>query len=227
MKWRGAGYDPQGLPRFLDRLTQNKGATGNFFSDLFGLTRPESKRLRELIKGIETIPAACRQPRENTGDTAFHDWQKTVAELRPEDLTVAPSNLTPTLRLSPKLRPEVTNIKFSPDGRLLLARMSPASTSCSASRCNTFFEFRHSKRAPPFSIKTPSEFCSTPPAATWNIGTWQAARAKNSGSRRRTSVAAKRRLLPMAVSQHVSWAGAKSVCWVLRISRKWHAIASL
>jgi len=119
--WR-AGYDPQGLPRFLDRLTQNKGATGNFFSDLFGLTRPESKRLRELIKGIETIPAACRQPHENTGDAAFHDWQKTVAELSREDLTVAPSSLSPTLRLSPKLRPEVTNIKFSPDGRLLLAQ---------------------------------------------------------------------------------------------------------
>ncbi len=119
--WR-AGYDPQGLPRVLDRLTENKGATGNFFSDLFGLTRPESKRLRELIKGIETIPAACRQARANTGDEAFHEWQNTVAELRPEDLTVAPSNLIPTLRLSPKLRPEVTNIKFSPDGRLLLAQ---------------------------------------------------------------------------------------------------------
>ncbi len=119
--WR-AGYDPQGLPRFLDRLTENKGATGNFFSDLFGLTRPESTRLRELIKGIETIPAACRQPRANTGDDAFNEWKKTIAELSREDLTLAPSNLTPTLRLSPKLRPEVTNIKFSPDGRLLLAQ---------------------------------------------------------------------------------------------------------
>jgi predicted Zn-dependent protease len=31
-----AGYDPRALADALDRLTENKGSTGNSFSDLFG-----------------------------------------------------------------------------------------------------------------------------------------------------------------------------------------------
>lgn len=121
MAWR-AGYDLQSLPRFFDRLTENKGAKGNVFSDLFGVTRPESKRLREMIKGIEAIPAACRKQRSATGDAAFQAWRKTVAELSREDLTARRSDLSPALTLSPRLRPELINLKFSPDGRLLIAQ---------------------------------------------------------------------------------------------------------
>jgi hypothetical protein len=120
MAWR-AGYDLQALPRFFDRLTENKGAKGNVFSDLFGITRPESKRLRQMIKGIEAIPAACRQ-RRSTDDAAFQVWRKTVAELSREDLNARRSELSPALTLSPRLRPELINLKFSPDGSLLIAQ---------------------------------------------------------------------------------------------------------
>ncbi len=119
--WR-AGYDLQGLPRFFDRLTENKGAKGNVLSDLFGATRPESKRLRQMIKGIEAIPAACRQSRSTTEQAAFQEWRKMVAELSREDLTARRSDLSPVLTLSPGLRPELINLKFSPDGRLLIAQ---------------------------------------------------------------------------------------------------------
>jgi hypothetical protein len=119
--WR-AGYDPQGLPEFLDRVTGNQGATGNFFTDLFGTTRPESKRLREMLKEVELIPAACRETRGKTGDEEFRAWQKKVAELSPEDLIAGQSGRSPKMSLHPRLMPEIINLRFSPDGRLLIAQ---------------------------------------------------------------------------------------------------------
>lgn len=119
--WR-AGYDPQALPVLLDRLAENKGATGNFFSDLFGLTRPESKRLREMLKTTGNTSQTCRLARTVTDEEAFRSWQKKVGELRPEDLTSTSTSLSPVLTLRPKLRPEINLIRFSPDGRFLLAQ---------------------------------------------------------------------------------------------------------
>jgi len=119
--WR-AGYDPQGLPQFLDRLTDNKGATGNFITDLFGATRPESKRFREMLKSVEAIPASCREKRAESEQEAFRAWKKKVTELSAEDWITTSTNRAPTLRLAPKLRPDINNIKFSPDGRLLIAQ---------------------------------------------------------------------------------------------------------
>lgn len=120
--WR-AGYDPEALPRFYDRLTGNKGATGGFFSDFFGLTRPESRRFREMLKEIEGTPTACRQPRSKETENVFREWQKKVRELSPEDRVLTGSDRRePFRRLAPTLRPELINIKFSPDGKLLLAQ---------------------------------------------------------------------------------------------------------
>src|SRR5262245_22872898 len=58
-----SGYDPQAHARLFDRFAETKGKTGNFFSDLFGVTSPESKRLREMIKGVEALPPGCVEAR--------------------------------------------------------------------------------------------------------------------------------------------------------------------
>jgi predicted Zn-dependent protease len=42
-----AGYAPQAFPDLLDRIMETKGKTGSWFSDMFGATSPNSKRLRE------------------------------------------------------------------------------------------------------------------------------------------------------------------------------------
>src|SRR4029077_11545016 len=61
-----AGYTPGSLPEFMDRLLQTKGNTGSWLTDLFGTTKPNAKRLRELLKDQSALPAAClsRQPVE-------------------------------------------------------------------------------------------------------------------------------------------------------------------
>src|SRR5260370_33034471 len=57
-----AGYQPSRFADFFDRLAQTKGNKGNFLSDLFGSTRPESKRLRELVRSALPLPPECIPP---------------------------------------------------------------------------------------------------------------------------------------------------------------------
>ena len=119
--WR-AGYDPDGLARFFDRLTENEGDTGGFFSDLLGATRPESKRYREMLKVTQGLPASCREQRPAEDAARFQEWKRRVSELSPEDLLSGLPDREPTRKLTPKLRPDISHIQFSPDGRLLLAQ---------------------------------------------------------------------------------------------------------
>lgn len=55
-----AGYDPSAFASFFDRLTESEGKTGGWFSDFFGKTTPNQKRLREMIQASEQLPQACR-----------------------------------------------------------------------------------------------------------------------------------------------------------------------
>src|SRR5262249_40919472 len=86
------------------------------------LTKPESRRFREMLKDIESAPTSCRQPRSKETESAFRDWQKKVRELSPEDRVRTAANREPALRLGPNLRPQLINIKFSPHGKVLLAK---------------------------------------------------------------------------------------------------------
>ncbi len=54
-----AGYSPQAFQAFFDRLAETKGNAGGFWSNLFGTTKPDSKRLGKIIKDTPTMPAAC------------------------------------------------------------------------------------------------------------------------------------------------------------------------
>ena len=73
-----AGYDPQAFATFFDRLAETKGKTGGFFSDLFGRTSPDARRLREILKGLQTLPAECRAARPAGAAEEFEKWQASV-----------------------------------------------------------------------------------------------------------------------------------------------------
>ena len=118
-----AGYDPQGQHTFWDRLTETKGKTGGWFSDLFGTTKPESKRLREMLKSLETLPASCRGARASASPEEFRKWQTAVVAYTPgAGRREAVRGLLQKTRLDPPLRGDVTHLKFSPDGRHLVAQ---------------------------------------------------------------------------------------------------------
>lgn len=117
-----AGYLPQAFPDFLDRLMQTKGKTGSWFSDLFGATPPNSKRLRESLKDVSGLPPACIEAKQPAPSDEFRQWQTAVLNYRGighgERL---PSVLT-RRQLNDPLRGDIENFRFSPDGKYLLAQ---------------------------------------------------------------------------------------------------------
>jgi hypothetical protein len=117
-----AGYDPQAHARLYDRLSETKGKTGNFFSDLFGVTSPESKRLREMIKGVEALPRECVETRSSAQADEYARWQSAVVSYtglgRKESLHAVVSKTA----LQPPLRGDVTHLRFSSDGKYVLAQ---------------------------------------------------------------------------------------------------------
>ncbi|HWN11259.1 MAG TPA: M48 family metalloprotease [Pyrinomonadaceae bacterium] len=117
-----AGYDASAQSRLWDRATETKGRKGNFFTDLFGSTRPEERRLREMLRALSTLPAHCRQVRAS-GDEEFKRWQSSVISYarlgrRSESLHGVMSKL----QLTPPLRSDIAHLRFSPDGKYVLAQ---------------------------------------------------------------------------------------------------------
>lgn len=115
-----AGYDPSQFAQFADRTFETRGKTGNFWTDLFGATSPESKRLRQLIHDAPTLPANCLGSHPDT--SAFNQWQQRIVESQRESAHVELAGLVNKVKLQPPLRSEISNLQFSPDGRYLIAQ---------------------------------------------------------------------------------------------------------
>ncbi|MCU1264312.1 MAG: peptidase Ste24p [Acidobacteria bacterium] len=116
-----AGYDPHAFSSFWDRFAETKGKTGGWFSDLFGSTKPETRRLRDALKTISSLPPECVTP-PNANAEEFQKWQATVINYtglgRKENLHAVLSKRS----LAPPLRGDVNHLRFSPDGKYLLAQ---------------------------------------------------------------------------------------------------------
>jgi hypothetical protein len=117
-----AGYDPAAFFSFFDRLTESEGKTGSWFSDLFGTTAPEQKRLREMIHIIEQLPATCRDGRDTRKNEDFLKWQADVVSFREAGRKEELPGLIWKKELAPKLRSDISHLAFSQDGKLLLVQ---------------------------------------------------------------------------------------------------------
>jgi WD40 repeat protein len=117
-----AGYEPAALARFWDRATETRGKKGNFFSDLFGTTRPEERRLREMLKAVAALPAACAQTRTLAPSAEFKQWQSSVINYTGLGRREALHGVISKQQLQPPLRSDITHLRFSPDGKYVLAQ---------------------------------------------------------------------------------------------------------
>lgn len=114
------GYDPAAHGVLFARLS---GATAKrgFMSRVFGTVSPNTKRLGELMRGAATLPPACVTARVAGADEAYQRWQLALARhsgiARPERL---PADVQ-RKQLS-SFRGQVTRLRFSPDGRFILAQ---------------------------------------------------------------------------------------------------------
>jgi predicted Zn-dependent protease len=118
-----AGYNSENGIAFADRLFETKRKPGNFWSDMFGTTHPNGKRLREMLKSERPIAQNCIAP--HVADAShFAEWQKTIiattklAGAAKADLP----GLVRKVALQPQLRTDLSGIEFSPDGKYLLAQ---------------------------------------------------------------------------------------------------------
>ena len=116
-----AGYDPSAFYSLFGRLTEAKAKGGNWFTNIFASPLPEEKRLREMTRATEQMPAACRD-RRAAATEAFLKWQADVVSYREVGRKEELPGLVWKKELAPKLRSDVTHFAFSQDGRLLLAQ---------------------------------------------------------------------------------------------------------
>src|ERR1700758_5126078 len=69
-----AGFAPQSYVDLWDRFNATHGNAGSWFTDLLGHTKPEQKRLRELLKWASMMPAGCAQITPSS-KADFKEWQ--------------------------------------------------------------------------------------------------------------------------------------------------------
>jgi len=115
-----AGYRAQSYADFWNRVTEIHGKTGNWFTDFFGTTKPESKRLRAILQYAATLDTSCVADNSPLGD--FASWKKQVLENVAAARTEAIPGLIRKEPLEPPLRPVVSTLAFSPDGQYILAQ---------------------------------------------------------------------------------------------------------
>lgn len=117
-----AGYSPQAYVELWDRFTETKGKTGSWLSDLFGTTKPESKRLREMLKTMAVMPAACIEAKSATSSEDFSKWQDAVVAFAGFGRQESLHGVLDKKVLDPPLQTDVQHLRFSPDGRYILAQ---------------------------------------------------------------------------------------------------------
>lgn len=115
-----AGYAPDSFASFLNSSMLNNGKTGNWLSDFFGLTHESTKRYRAARKLIDALPQACRSKQPGTSE-AFQNWTGAVLG---ERLKTAQKNVSDdkTVTLDPPLRASLWRIRFSLNGKYILAQ---------------------------------------------------------------------------------------------------------
>jgi WD40 repeat protein len=116
-----AGYAPQAYVDIWDRFQETHGNTGSWFSDIFGMTKPSQRRLREMLKSMAVLPAGCAEMRPSSDAAAYQQWQAKVVAAKNASEESLPG-LVLKQSLSQPLRPDLHTLHFSPDGKYVLAQ---------------------------------------------------------------------------------------------------------
>lgn len=116
-----AGYDPNAFSEFFSRLVEEKAKSGNWFTNIFGNSNPTEKRLREMVKVTEQLPAPCRETR-STASQQYLSWQAEVVSFRQPDIAEELPGLLWKKELSPQLKSDISYFAMSSDGAHFLAQ---------------------------------------------------------------------------------------------------------
>lgn len=117
-----SGYSMRAFADIWDRLAETEGKTGGFWSDFFGATTAESKRLREILRTMTTMPHACVDQQPIGSESAFRKWQSEVVAFSTPVIREQLRGVLLKRQLDPPLQGELSRLRFSPDGKFLLAQ---------------------------------------------------------------------------------------------------------
>ena len=117
-----AGYDPNAFSEFFARLTEAKAKSGNWFTNIFGSSNPSDKRLRDMIKTTELLPAACRDNRNANASQQYLSWQADVVSFRRNQIDEELPGLLWKRELSPRLKSDIWHVAMGNDGKYFLAQ---------------------------------------------------------------------------------------------------------
>ena len=116
-----AGYQPQAYADFWNRMFFVQGKVGGKLSDFFGTTKPESKRLRAILKLVDALPAGCGATTPSAGPD-FDHWHSLVTANQPASLEVSATPIN-EVTLTPPLRMDLERLRFQRhDGKYILAQ---------------------------------------------------------------------------------------------------------
>lgn len=117
-----AGYAPQAYVDFWDRYNETKGKTGNWFSDMFGTTKPEARRLREMLRAGKEISPACLESLAAGSSQTYDKWKQDVVAYSGVGRQESLPGLLASTSLNPPLQADMHTLRFSPDGKHLIAQ---------------------------------------------------------------------------------------------------------
>ena len=117
-----AGYDPNAFSEFFQRLVEEKAKSGNWFTNVFGRSNPTEKRLGEMVKAIEQLPAPCREKRSVNASEDYLAWQAQVVSFRQSQIAEQLPGLLWKKELSPQLKSDISHFAVSSDGTYFLAQ---------------------------------------------------------------------------------------------------------
>jgi hypothetical protein len=115
-----AGYEPGAYSDFWDRALFVEGKTGSRLGDLLGLTKPNQKRLRSMAAMVAALPKGCGTARP-PGTAEFAAWHRAVIANQ-QGGVLKESAALQDVKLTPPLHLTLEQLRFSPDGRFILAQ---------------------------------------------------------------------------------------------------------
>jgi hypothetical protein len=117
-----AGYSPEAFPAVFNRIANTSDKTGGWLSDFLHTTTPEQLRLREMLNAVQSMPPTCIAHIPGTRKDDFEHWRTAVLDFsgwgkRTPNL----HGVLAQVKLDPLPQGDIQSVRFSPDGKFLLA----------------------------------------------------------------------------------------------------------
>ena len=115
-----AGYAPRAFSENLDRISANHGRVGSFLTDMLDINSIVTRRVRAARSLTNELSKECKSLAANSS-SEFKAFQENMRSV-PVNWLVEPTPGLNSFKMDPQMRPALDQIRFSADGRYLLAQ---------------------------------------------------------------------------------------------------------